>query len=186
MTFVIYNSFTFELFFIILSSFYVPLSINKYPRLLRVALFSLHIHFQYSLYCQYTQTTFPMYLLLYYNNTTFFRTFCTLTYSSHKIESILTYGNFLSFSDSNAMVFLYFLKTNNIYGYLVTPVVTDALYDHQFSAHTPTIVLCHTIQHLLHFTHTSPLYAKTSFQNSLPKSDVPKYVQSYIHIKYLS
>ena len=63
-----------------------------------------------------------MYLLLYNNNTTVFLTVCTCTYLPHKIASIVTSGDVPSFSACVAILFLSFLKTNNISGYLVTPL----------------------------------------------------------------
>ena len=56
--------------------------------------------------------------------------------------------------------------------------MTEALYDNNFSDRTPTTILRHTLQHLLHFTQPSPMYAQTSFRNSLTKNDVPPSVQS--------
>ena len=81
---------------------------------------------------------------------------------------------------------MYFLKTNNIYGYIVTPVVTEVLYNHHFSSCPLTAILNHTLQHILHCNHISYMYAQTFFPNSLLTNDVPTYVQSYIHITYLS
>ena len=63
-----------------------------------------------------------MYLLLYNNNATVFLNVFTCTYLPHKIASIVTFVDVPSFSAYVAMVFLYFMKTNNISGYLVTPL----------------------------------------------------------------
>ena len=80
---------------------------------------------------------------------------------------------------------MYFLKTDTVSGYLMTPVVTEALFYYHFSAHTTPTVLRNPLQHLLHFTQTSPMHAQTSFQSSLPKNDVPTYVWSYMHVTFL-
>ena len=71
-------------------------------------------------------------------------------------------------------------------GYIITPVVTYALYDHRFYSRSPIAILHHTLQHILHFTHTSHTYAQNSFQNCLPKNDLPTYVLFYMNITFLS
>ena len=78
------------------------------------------------------------------------------------------------------------MKTNNVSGYIMTPVITDAIYDHHFSARPRTKVIRHTLQQLTPFIHPPPTYAQTSFQTSLLPNDVPTSVQSYVHIAYLS
>ena len=105
-------------------------------------------------------------------------TMMTSTYSPILLASIVTTGNFASLSDSVGTFFLYFLNTNNVSGYIMTPVITSAFYDHHLSYHTLTAVLCHTLQHILHFTHPSPTYTQTSFINSLLKNDVPPFLSN--------
>ena len=63
-----------------------------------------------------------MSLLLYNDDTMVLMNFCTCTYSPHKISYIITSKNVPSFSASAVTVFLSFINTNNIYGYLVTPL----------------------------------------------------------------
>ena len=63
-----------------------------------------------------------MYILLYNYYTTVFINLWTRTESPHKIASLVTSRNIHSFSASTEMVLLYFLKTKNVYGYLVTPL----------------------------------------------------------------
>ena len=96
-----------------------------------------------------------MYLHLYNNDAIVFMTFWTHTYSPHKIAYIVTYRNDPSLSASVAMVFLSFLNTNNISEYPINPVVTEVLYYHNFSTRPPTTIIHHTLQHIIHFTHTS-------------------------------
>ena len=60
------------------------------------------------------------------------------------------------------------------------------LYDQKIFTHHTISIQRHTLQDLPHFTHTSPIYTQTSFQNNHPKNDVPTSVQSYVHIAYLS
>ena len=127
-----------------------------------------------------------MSLLIQNENTPVFIALCTRTYSPHKIAYIVTSRNVPYFFYSSATVFLYFLKDHNVSGYLVVLVVAEALYDNYFSSRTQNTALCHTLQHLLQFTHTSTTYAQTSFRNSLLTNDIPTYVWSYIHIPYVS
>ena len=70
-----------------------------------------------------------------------------------KITYIVTSRNITSFSDSNAMAFMNFLKTYTVSVYLKTPVGTEALYDHYFYSGPMTTVLRLTLQHILQFTH---------------------------------
>ena len=84
------------------------------------------------------------------------------------------------------MFLLYFLKTNNFSGYIMTRVITEAIYNHHFSARSLNIILLHTLKHLLHFTHPFLTYAQTSFRNSLSQNDVPKSVRSNVHITSFS
>ena len=44
------------------------------------------------------------------------------------------------------------------------------------------IIQCHTLQHLQHFTHTTPTYAQTFFQNCFPTNDISTYIQLSMHI----
>ena len=44
----------------------------------------------------------------------------------------------------------------------------------------------HALQHKLHVSHITPMYAQTYFQNSLLINGVPTYIWSYIHITPLS
>ena len=83
-------------------------------------------------------------------------------------------------------VLIYFLKTNTVSGYLMTPVVKEALYDYYFYACPPNPIKLHTLQYIIHFTHTSPTYAWTSLQKSLPKNYAPTSVWSYINIESFS
>ena len=126
------------------------------------------------------------YLHLYNDDTAYFITFWTPTYSPTILASIVTSGNAPSFSAYAVTLFLSFLKTNNISGYIMTPLMTEAFCDNNLSSHPLTTVPCHTLQHLLHFTHPSHTYANNSFKKSLPKNDLPTSVQSSVHIASLS
>ena len=186
MTQVIYHYFPFDWFFVLLSSLYIPVPINKSPHLLQVASFSwvsvcttlrsLPTHPQNYLFLSFSTTTTKWHSWIFW----------TRTCSPHKIAYIVTSVNFPSLSDSSATVFLYFVGTNNVSRYLVTPFFTEALYDYHLYTHPPNTVLRHTLQHLLKFTYLLPMYAEKSFQNSLPKNGIPTYVISYIHITSLS
>ena len=134
----------------------------------------------------YTWTPLIISLLLYNADTKVFLRLWNRTYLQHKVEYIVTYGKFPSFYASVAPAILSFLKTNNVSGYLMTTVVTEALYNHHFYARPETTILCHKFQHLLHFTHTPPNYAKNSFWKIILTYGVPTYIQSYIHIMSLS
>ena len=103
-----------------------------------------------------------------------------------KVTYIVTPVNFPSFSASDTMVFIYFLKTITFYGYLMTPFSKEALYNHHLFARPLTTVIHQTIKHLLHFTHASQLYATSLLRNSLPTNNIPSYAQSYICTAYLS
>ena len=102
-----------------------------------------------------------------------FMTFWTHTYSPTKITYIITSVNVTYFYASSVTVFLYFLKTNNDSGYITTPVMTEEFYNNNFYACPPTNILRHIIQHVLHFTYTSPTYSQTSFIKILLNNDVP-------------
>ena len=96
-----------------------------------------------------------------------------------KMKYTVTSGNVPSFLASYAMVFITLPKTCTVYGFLMTPVVTEALYNHHFSDCHLTKILRHTFQHLLYSMHTSPTYMQTSLWNCLMKKDV-----FYIHIMF--
>ena len=102
------------------------------------------------------------------------------------ITYIITSKTFTSLSASGTTVFVSFLNIYNVSRYFMTPVEKDSLYNNHFYAPHLTDVLRHTLQHILHFTHTSPTYAQTSFQNSLLKNDLPTNVLFYMHIVFLS
>ena len=104
------------------------------------------------------------------------------TYSPTIIYYIIRTRNIPYFSASDMTLFLSFMNTNNISGYIMTPVITEAFYNHHFSACPITTVLRHTLQHLLYFTHPPPTYAKKSFRNSLPQNDIHPSVRSNVHI----
>ena len=99
-------------------------------------------------------------------------------YSPTIFASIVTTINIPYFSASSITLFLSFLKTDNVSGYIIPPVMNEALYDNNFSVRPPSSVLRHTLQHILHSTQPSPSYAQTSFRNSLTQNDVPPSVQS--------
>ena len=119
------------------------------------------------------RTTLPVSIYLYNNDAKYFINFLTRTYSPIILASIFTNGNVTSFFDSYITFFLYFLNTNNVSGYIITFVIMESFYDHYLFACPPTTVLCHTLKHLLHFIHSSPMYTQTIFRNSLLKNDVP-------------
>ena len=105
---------------------------------------------------------------------------------SHQIKStsIITFVNIPSFFASDTTGFMNFLKTYHVSGYLMNTVVTEALYDHYFSARNPTTVILHKLQHLLHFTHTSPICAETILQNCL-FDKWRTYIRSILHAYYI-
>ena len=123
-----------------------------------------------------------MSLHLYKDDTTDFINFWNHMYSPTKLFSIVATRNFPSLYASDVTFFLSFLKTNNVYGYIMTPSDMESLCDNHFSTRPLPTVLRHTLQHILHFIHTSPTYAQTSFWKILLSYDVPTSVQSYIHI----
>ena len=106
-------------------------------------------------------------------------------YSPTIFASIVSTINIPYFSASSITLFLSFLKTDNVSEYIIPPVMTEALYDNNFSVRPPSSVLRHTLQHILHSTQPSPSYAQNSFRNSLPPNDIRTPVQSNIHITYL-
>ena len=85
-------------------------------------IFFLHLHFYHALYSPYRQTKLPMYMLINNNNATSFIPLWTNKYSPHTVTYIFTSENILSFSSSSTTVSLSFLKTNNVSGYLLTPL----------------------------------------------------------------
>ena len=91
---------------------------------------------------------------------------------------IVTTINVTYFSASSITFFLYFLKTDNVSGYIITPIITDESYDNNLSACPPTTFLRHTLQHIFRFTQPSPTYAQTYFRNSLTQNYIPPSVQS--------
>ena len=63
-----------------------------------------------------------MYIRPYSYNITHFITFCTRIYSPTIVASILTTINVPYFSAYDVTFFLYFLMTNNVSGYIITPL----------------------------------------------------------------
>ena len=137
--------------------YYYFLLESLFPLLLSVlctcSTFFLDIRLYDVTYPPYKHTTFPLSLHLYNNDKTDFIHLWTRTYSPTKIASIVTSGNVPYFSASDVMVLLYFLKTQNVSGYIMTLVVMEECYDHQFSFRPPITRICHKLQRLLYFTH---------------------------------
>ena len=135
--------------------------------------FFLALHLCAAPYSLYTKTTFPMSLHIYNNHATDFINFFTCMYSPTVPSSSITTVNFPYFSDSSVTFFLSFLNINNVYEYIMAPVMMEVFYDHHFYACPLNTILRHKLQHLLHFIHSSPTYAQTFFINSLLQNDVP-------------
>ena len=98
-------------------------------------------------YSPYTCTPLPMSLHLYNDYATEFITFWTTQNQQIYLLLLPQLETFLL--DYTVTFFLYFLKTDNVSGYIMTPVITEALYDNHLSTYTTTTVMRHTIQHLL-------------------------------------
>ena len=126
--------------------------------------------------------TFPLSLHIHNNDATDFIPFCTRTYSPIVLAYIITNINVPYFSNSYIMFFLYFLNTNNVSGYIITPIITEEFCDHHLCSCTLTAVLCNTLQHILHFTQPPPTCMQTSFRKSLLQNEVPPFVQSNVHL----
>ena len=103
-----------------------------------------------------------------------------------KITYIITLVKIPSFCVCNSTVFMSFMNTNIVSGYLTTPVVKEALYNHHLSSRLLTTIQRHKLQHKLHITHTAHLYAQNYSQNILLTNGIPAYVQSYKHLLPLS
>ena len=143
-----------------------------------ICFFFLYLRSYAAPYSPYTCTSFPVSLHIYKDYAIDFLYFCPCTYSPTIIPSITTTGKVSSLSASVVTFFLYFLKTNNVSGYIMTPIMMEALYDHHLSARTTTTVLRHIFHPILYFNQTSPTYTLNSFRNSLLQNDVPPYIQS--------
>ena len=115
-----------------------------------------------------------------------FMTFWTHTYSPTKITYIITSVNVTYFYASSVTVFLYFLKTNNVSGYIMVLVITEAFCDHHFFTHTLNTILHRTLQRLLHIPYPSPTYAQTPFRNILPQNYLPASIKLSIQLMTLS
>ena len=133
-------------------------------------------------------TDLQPHLCLYFTTTIMQQSSCIfgiLRIHHIKIISAITSINVPSFSASDVTVFMSFLKTKNISICLMTPDVKEALYNHHFPGRPTTTVQSHKLLYIILFTHTSPTYKQTSFQNFLLTYGVPKYVQSCKHIAFL-
>ena len=100
-------------------------------------------------YSPYIHKTFCMSLIIYNTGTTVFVYFCNHTHSPHKISSIITSGNVPSVSHSDAIASLYFLKTDNVSGFLKTRcqggiiLITISLPGYCPMSHTSTSITLH-------------------------------------------
>ena len=127
-------------------------------------------HLYDALYYIYTCTTFPMSLLIYNCVSMVFMTFWNCKYSPHKNQIYCHFQKRSLFLWFWHNVLCVFSVDKHCFWIPYDPSFPRRCYANQyFSAYFITIIQHHTLQHLLHFIHTSPTYAKTSFQNSLPK-----------------
>ena len=125
-----------------------------------------------------------MSLHLYRKKATDFIHLWTCTYSQIILTSIITTGNIPSFSASVVTFFLSFMKTNNVYGYIMNPVMTEELYGHNFSRRAATTVLRQKNQYILHSNHSLPTYMQNYFRNIHPQK-LRTYIRSIQHKCYV-
>ena len=135
--------------------------------------FSWDLHLYAAPYSYYTRLPFYVFLHLYKFDVTDLKSLWNRTQSPGVHAYIFTTVNVPSFSSSTVSFIVIFLNTNTVYCYIVIPVITEAFYYHYLSSCSPTIVLLHPLQHLLHFTKPSPKYMQNSFRKSLLQNDVP-------------
>ena len=107
---------------IIVSSFYRAMFYVKTSAHNPSCVFFLDLHLYMYPYFSYTHKILPMYLHLFNNGATDFISLWTHKYSPYILSSIVTTGNIPSFYASDVTFFLYFLKTNNVSGYITTPL----------------------------------------------------------------
>ena len=132
----------------------------------------------------YTCATLPLSLLIYNDGAILFINLWYHTYPPYKtnIYCNLTFPIYLLLIQQSSYIFwrlTLFLDT------LWPPLSRGYYTNHHFSARHPTTSQRHTLQHILHFNYTSHMYANKTFQNSLPKNNIPISVQSYVNIASL-
>ena len=88
----------------------------------------------------YTCTNFPMSLLLYYNGTRVFINLCTCMYWPHRNNIYCHFQKPSLFYDSELIIPVYFIETNTLLGYLMTPCYQGGVILSKISAHPKTIV----------------------------------------------